>query len=165
MSQPKWKFVANLGDATPIDHDGLFVFIDETGEYSPEMEQLVSVGGEEEEERNDDDELISEGNEKWEVRRCTIEPCTYINGVLSDNPSHPDHPAWFADDLSSVCSSMDVEEQELIQMFCSDDVVQRALAWKMVGDHHGWDNFDSYPITFDSRREVEQRLEKRNIPY
>lgn len=36
-NQPVWKFVANPGDANPIDHGGLFVLVDETGVYPPEM--------------------------------------------------------------------------------------------------------------------------------
>src|SRR3954468_13143056 len=38
MSQPKWKYVVNIGDETPLEYGGAFVFVDETGVYSPEME-------------------------------------------------------------------------------------------------------------------------------
>ena len=40
MSQTVWKFVTNLGDASPLDYGGLFVYIDETGVYPPEMERV-----------------------------------------------------------------------------------------------------------------------------
>ena len=36
--QPVWKFIANLGDANPIEHGGYFIFEDLTGVYSPEGE-------------------------------------------------------------------------------------------------------------------------------
>ena len=40
--QPVWKYVGNLGDVTPIENDGAFVFVDETGVYCPELEHFCS---------------------------------------------------------------------------------------------------------------------------
>ncbi len=40
--QPKWKLLANLGDANPIDYGGYFVYRDETGVYRDEAEKLIS---------------------------------------------------------------------------------------------------------------------------
>ena len=40
--QPKWKLLANLGDANPIDYCGYFVYRDETGVYRDEAEKLIS---------------------------------------------------------------------------------------------------------------------------
>lgn len=170
--QPKWKYVGNLGDRDPINHGGLFVFVDETGVYAPEAELLELVSGDIEDEYNDDDELVVEGDMKWEVRRFILEPCTFVDGILSDNPYHPDHPAWFAKPeaektnrpqdttyLSRICDSMDVEADELIRLFCSNDPLERAMAWRYVGEYHGYDNLDSYPLEFDSLREVEKRYE------
>jgi len=146
MSQPQWKCVANLGDVDPMEHGGLLVFIDETGEYPPEVEKIEP-----------------DVNGKWQVHRALLEPCTFIDGVLSDNPFHPDYPAWFADDLASVCSTMDVELDDLIRMFCSDDAVERAEGWRCVADYWGWENMDQYPLTL-TRSEVEQRLKRNGIP-
>ena len=146
MSQPKWKCVANLGDVDPVEHGGLLVFIDEAGHYPPEVEKI-------------DPDV----NGKWEVHRAVLETCTYVNGVLSDNPFHPNMPAWFADDLGSVSAAMGMEREELIRKFSSDDAVQRAEAWRCVADYWGWQNLDQYPLTL-TRREVEQRLKCNGIP-
>lgn len=128
--QPTWKFVANLGDATPLVHGGLFVYVDETGVYPPEMERV---------------ELLCDDT-AWEVRRVVLEPCTYINGVLSDNSFHPDRAAWFADELESVASCMGYTASDLALQFCSPDPLERAQAWRAVLDYFGWDNGDSYPL-------------------
>ena len=148
MSQPKWKCVGNLGDKNPVDHGGLLVFVDETGVYPPEVEKI---------------EPPCDGEKRWEVRRVVLDPCTYVNGVLSDNKFHPNHPAWFADDLDSVCSSMDVERDELIRLFCSDEPMERAEAWRCVLDQHGWANVDDYPLHL-TRNEIKNRLRGKNIP-
>jgi hypothetical protein len=154
-SQPKWVLLANLGDVNPVDYGGFFVYRDETGVYPEEAELL---------EAPDDD------SGTWEVRRVVLERCTYVNGVLSDNKFHPDFPAWFAEPeseraerpqdttyLRNVAECCGVEVEALIEMFCSADPVERAQAYRMVGDYHGWDNLDSYPLTFTDRAEVESR--------
>lgn len=191
MSQPDWKFFDNLGDASPIDHGGLFVFTDATGVYAPEVEVLESVGGDDEDEFNDDGELVKEGNEKWEVHRFILEPCTYgrvVNGefqpldhyeddgILSDNKFHPGHAAWFAKPeserkerpqdstyLKNVADFIGMDVWELIQNFIGEDLRSKALAWKAVADYHGIANLDDYPITFDSRKEIEARYTDKGI--
>tara|TARA_Y100000310_G_scaffold227925_1_gene230199 strand:+ start:88 stop:585 length:498 start_codon:yes stop_codon:yes gene_type:complete len=157
MSQPDWKLVTNLGDVNPFPYGGLFVFVDRNNLYSPEMERLEPMG--------DDDGC------EWELRRVILDKCTYINGVLSDNEFHPDHPAWFATPeyrrkdrpqdttyLSQLCDSMDMDENELIELFCSDDPIDRAIAYRAVGDYHGWDNLDGYP-RYLSDEDAEHRCE------
>ena len=142
MSQPQWETVANLGDANPIDHGGYFVFVDETGVYPPEAELLR--------------EPCEDGPQVWEVFRFVLEPCTFIGGILSDNRFHPDHPAWFADGLQGVASTMDVPLDELILWFCSDNPISRANAWRNVGEYHGFENLDSYPLRL-SESEISER--------
>lgn len=144
MSQPIWKRVANLGDASPLEHGGYFVYEDQTGVYAPEAEYFQPN------EDEDDDAPVN-------VYRFVLEPCTYIDGVLSDNPYHPSHAAWFAGSderarpqdttyLSNICRCCDISEEELIALFCSDSSTDRAWAWRMVGDYHGFDNLDSCPL-------------------
>lgn len=149
MSQPKWKLIANLGDVNPFEYGGYFVFVDETGEYPPEAEVLEIL-----------DENDNGTPNKYEVHRFILEPCTFVNGVLSDNSFHPDFPAWFADSLDGICSSMDVKKEELIRLFCSDDPVERAQAWRNVGEYHGYVNLDEYPLTLN-RKEVWGRYTSR----
>ena len=45
MSQPTWEYVTNLGDASPIDNGGLFVYRDTTGVYGYELEKLAEPLG------------------------------------------------------------------------------------------------------------------------
>ena len=148
MSQPTWKCIANCGDVNPIEHGGFFVYIDTTGVYPPEAAKLEA----------------NEGNTEWTLHRFVLEPCFYTDGILSDNQYHKDHPAWFAKPeseradrpqdttyLSDLCD--DITEEELVRLFCSDDPLERAQAWRIVGDYHGYENLDSYPLKLN-RKEV-----------
>lgn len=147
MTQPKWKFVAQLGDVDPINYGGKFLFEDETGVYPPMLE-ILDVEGDTEPVMSDDDETLEEGNMKWEIHRISLEPCTFIDGILSDNKYHPEHPAWFADSLDSVSNSMDTTPEKLIEQFCGEDIQERAWAYVTVGEYHGLINFDGYPLRF-----------------
>ena len=186
--QPKWKFIANLGDTHPITYGGYFIFIDETGVYPPEAELLQEPS---DDEVNRDDRAKDKAERdlarefeaanpdadpaacdsyvvehlpkrwtstlKWMVYRFTLNPCTYIDGVLSDNKFHPEYPAWFARDLHSIASSSgQPSDHAFIGMFLSDDPCERAWAWRAVGEYHGFENLDSYPLTL-TRAEVEAR--------
>lgn len=185
MSQPEWKFIANLGDVNPIDYGGFFVYVDQTGVYDPEVEVLELVEGDDDDEFDEDDELVTEGNMVWETNRFSLEQFTYglikddkfvpltelhPEGILSDNKFHPDHAVWFAKPeiqklkrpqdgtyLSDLCKSNDMDQWELIEMFLSDDAVTRARAYREVMMYHGINNLDQYPIRWESRKELEER--------
>lgn len=146
-TQPVWKYLANLGDATPLLYGGLFVYTDETGVYPPEAELLLEPA---------DDIDVDSPKARWTVFRFILEPCTYINGVLSDNKYHPNKAAWFAKDLPSLASFIGMELETLISLFTSADPCQRAHAWQSVGDYWGFDNLDSYPEKY-TRAEIEAR--------
>ena len=149
---PSWRFIDNLGDVNPIDHGGYFVFTDSTGVYPDEAELL----------KIDDDGSAT-------VYRFMLEKCTFINGILSDNRFHPDKSAWFAKPeseranrpqdstyLSNVAECCGMDEGELIDMLCSGDPIQLAIAYRAIGDYHGFDNLDSYPLQL-SADEVAER--------
>lgn len=146
-NQPKWQLIANLGDATPLDYGGLFVFRDETGVYREEMELL--------EVQHPDADY--DGDLRYEVRRCVLERCTLTNGILSDNQFHPEHPAWFADGLAGVAATIGSTKEELERLLCSENPLERAEAYRAIGDYHGWDNLDSDSLTL-SRTEAEARV-------
>lgn len=162
MSQPIWELIGQLGDAHPIDHGGYFVIRDTTGVYPEEAELLLPPA--------DDDPLKEYGT--YHVYRFILDRCTYIDGILSDNKYHPAHPAWWAKPesgkkerpqdttyLSNICATMDIEESELIRMFCSEDALERAQAYRAVGECHGFDNLDNYPLEL-RRWEVKKRYRK-----
>lgn len=152
MTQPIWRCIAQLGDASPTEHGGHWVFIDETSVYPPEAEVLF---------------VYDHGPSR--VYRYPLDRCTFIDGVLSHNKYHPDYCAWWATTsekmkarpqdgkgLTDLASYMGVAEEELVEMFCSDDPVQRAMAYEAAGQYHGFNNFDDYPLEL-TQSEVEAR--------
>ena len=141
--QPKLLFVTNLGDSHPLDHGGAFLFCDTTGVYPPE---LVIFEGFEDDKRG----------AKVSVSVIQCEKCTYENGVLSDNPFHPTHAAWYADKLDSVCSTCDVDKDEMISFLCSEDVGKRGLAYQTLVSYFGAYEFDQYPVEM-TRTEIRKR--------
>ena len=158
-NQPVWKLIANLGDRNPIDYGGYFVYRDTTGVYTEEAEMLIAPD-------NDD------GAGTWQVYRFILDKCTWrkSTGTLSDNKFHPEMCAWFAQResarktrpqdtsyLSGVASSIGTSLSELRALFCSDNPLDRAHAYRAIGDYHGYANLDSYPVRLTSRTEVEAR--------
>ncbi len=144
MSQPKWRFVASIGDVDPVSYGGTLIFRDSTGVYCEEAASIQPSF--------DDDNNIY-------VYRFVLEKCTFINGVLSDNKFHPEHPAWFAKPesekatrpqdstyLSSPCSFCDVTYEDMVMRLCSDDPILRAMAYDDIGRYHGFENLDGYPL-------------------
>jgi hypothetical protein len=148
MGQPKWKQVGNLGDVDFLEYGGALVFVDETGEYAPEIERV---------------ELREGGT--WEIRRASLERLKRVKGYLVSAKYKPDwpHPVhryheWFAaDKLDDVAESMGYHDGDtLAEMFCSDDPMTLARAYTAVGDYFGWDNLDAYPLIL-SKEETEKR--------
>jgi hypothetical protein len=157
-NQPKWKFVANLGDVNPLDHGGYLVYRDRTGLHPPEAVRI--------EPRDHSGVPDRERDRSWYVARFVLEPCTYQDGVLSDNPFHTDRPAWFAKDLHAIGRLMgDDGPDGVIDDLCSEDPVQRALGYQAVGLYLGFQEFGDaeivkgrvemrrrYPAAFPRRR-------------
>lgn len=134
MSQPKWKLVANLGDVSWLEHGGIFVYKDETEVYDPELEILWKH---------------PEISNCYYSDRFVMEKCFYEKNILSDNEYHKDFPAWFADDINSICDLMDLDPDQFIKDICSDDILLRAWSWYAVYSHWGIDNLsgDSEELT------------------
>jgi hypothetical protein len=141
--QPQWKRIANLGDVNPVEYGGYFVYTDRTKVYPPEAELL----------RTPDD-----GGEGWTIHRFILDRCTFVDGVLSDNAYHPELPTWFAKDLAAVASFIGSTELDLINGLCSDDPIDRASAYRAIGEYHGFDNFDGYPRQYTKRSELPRRI-------
>lgn len=147
-NQPKWKLVANLGDANPFEYGGYFVWEDETGVYAPEGE-VIYVPDE------DTPEV------KSTIYRFSLDKCKMVDGYLVPTSYTPTwtHPVasydeWFHKDLSEVEKSMDTPNLE--SMFCSDDLIERAVAYQAIGEYYGMENLDSYPLTL-TQEEVKIR--------
>jgi hypothetical protein len=145
--QPRWQLIANLGDASPIDYGGYFVYRDLTGVYTEEAEVLESP---------EDD------SGEWTVYRFALDRCTLANGILSDNAFHPEIPAWFSDDIDAIASATGDNASLIRSSFCSSDPLQRANVYRLLGEHSGFINLDQYPTTFTDRAEVEARYSESN---
>jgi hypothetical protein len=152
--QPQWLAIANLGDVNPVDHGGFFVFVDNTGAYAPEAEFL---------------DVPFDETDRYTVYRFCLDKCTLTDGILSDNQFHPSHPAWFAQPeherknrpqdtcyLSNVADSMGIDLHALHSLFCSDNPIERAEAYRAIGEYHGFENLDSYPLEL-TRSEARKR--------
>lgn len=140
--QPVWEYIGNFGDVHPLDHGGYFVYSDKTGVYGVEAALLEPLE-----------------NGKFNLVRFRCEKCSFVNGILSDNKFHPDKPAWFARDLTSLSAFCGIGELEFVELFTSSDPMKLSHAWRMVGEYFGFDNLDSYPITL-TRREVYNKFRK-----
>lgn len=188
--QPEWKLVAQLGDASPIDYGGYFIYEDATGVYQPEAEILQEPSDDEwaqddrdryrmehdltiEYERTHpeanwkeaaewvEQELSSkfESGLRWTVYRFILEPCTFINGILSDNKFHPDYAVWFQEGLNGLCDTMGVTELQFLADICGTDTCARANAWRCVGQYHGFENLDHDPLQL-TKEEVKERYKE-----
>ncbi len=136
--------VGRVGDVNPIDYSGGFIYIDETGVYPPEVEYI--------------DAPNEYSGEPWKIYRFILEPCTYTNGVLSDNKYHPDKPAWFAAKIESVAAYEGASDEDgIIQALTGTDVSEKALAWMAIGEYFGFENLDSYPLVFTDESELRKR--------
>lgn len=160
MAQPVWKFVANLGDASPIDYGGLFLYRDDTGVYPAELERL--------EPPTDGDNA-----ESWEVRRVCLDKLQLfrkddtlylVSANYDETWPHPvsSYVEWFTDSLDSVASTMGTTRLELEAALCSSDDAERAWAYQCIYDYHGWDNGDSYPLKLN-RTEVVARYKNGEL--
>lgn len=152
-NQPKWKLLAQLGDANPIEYGGFFVYCDETGVYPEEAELLISP----EEDtgtwivyRFVLDRLKRAGEDGQYLVPFAYEPTTWKYPVRQ-------YDEWFNEDLSRVASFVGQDVEEMRDMLCSGDAVERAFAYRSIGEYHGFLNLDSYPVTFNTREEVEAR--------
>ena len=134
----------NLGDTSPLDYGGYFVYRDRTGEYTEEAEVL--------ELDEPDDE-----HSTYTIYQFVLDRCTYVDGVLSDNSFHSELSAWFVGDLDSIASSAGTSIVQLVAWLCSTDPIQRAMGYRAVGEYHGYENLDGYPLKGLTRLEVAER--------
>lgn len=124
--------MAKLGDlnANPLDHGGFLVFIDEAGIYPPEAE-IVSP--------------LEDGDLEWETFRFELNRCTFQREILSDNPYHPQQPAWFAGDLTEVARTCGWTLRGLKLALCHESVYFRACAYMALVAFFGPRAFDNTP--------------------
>jgi hypothetical protein len=160
-NQPIWKLAGTVGDVNPIDYSGGFIYTDETGIYPPELEWIESEDSHKAEPTN------------WTVYRILLERCAMvkIDGAfrLITANYKPDwtHPIdryieWFDESIKNVSDSSGIPIADLETMLCSPDPKQLAQAYLELAQYHGWENFDSYPLKFTDRSELETRYKGKN---
>jgi len=154
--QPKWKRVGTIGDINFVEYDGGIVFVDETGGYCPELEYVQNM---------------PEPHNDAYVYRILLEPLklspngNLIPAAYDSSWSYPieSYTEWFDDSIQQVASQVGMDRAEFIKALTSDNPIARASAYEELARYHGWENFDSYPLHFTSREELEARYE--NHPY
>ena len=158
--QPSWKFIGNLGDASPLDGGGYFIYKDRTGVYPEEAELLV----------------VDEESEKYTIYRFPLERLKLVDdhlvplqyeawwgtpgrrGVLDWTPDpSKNYSEWFEDSIPEMARFVGMPERGLKTAFTAAGPLERAEAYRVVGEYHGWENLDSYPFTDLSRAEVKKR--------
>ncbi len=156
--QPKWKFIANLGDANPLDYGGYFIYKDTTGVY-PEEGELLQV----------DNEDARDEKLKYTVYRFGLDRLKMVDGYLVPiqyEKSWPNplknYDEWFHRDLAAVAQSIGSTKVTLEEAFCSPDPLLRAEAYLAVGQYHGMDNLDSYPLKLNAK---EAKARYRSKPW
>jgi len=138
-SQPKYQFVVNLGDATPLEHGGDFLFVDTTGVYPPFLVHIEE----------------SHGKGKYRVSRIECPRLIYsaTTGILSNNHYHSDKPVWFADKIASAASMNGSDEETLRGQLLAMCPMERARGYLALTGRFGWYEFDQYPDTM-TRTEI-----------
>jgi len=143
--QPKWTFVENLGNKSPLDHGGLFLYRDETGVYPEEIERLKPLGWD------------TVGDESFEVRSFLVERLLEAKNMLVPLMAPKwaeDHGVpvetwveWFSEPkkMFDVELSSGYTAYEIREAFVSTDASTRARAYIAVADYYGWEYFDAAP--------------------
>lgn len=162
-AQPDWKFIVNLGDASPIDHGGYFLYHDTTNVYGFEAEVLQEPPEDAKKKR-------------WTVYRVCLDQYKMVKKEDEDTGSSTEYMVpvshdetwihaihqyapWFQAGIHAVASCFSTTGGELLKAFCSDDGKERAWAYRCVAEFHGWENFDSDPLIL-KRSEVEKRYKE-----
>lgn len=151
MSQPNWKL------EWASDCEALYV--DTTGVYAPELETLHEV-------------FDAPKESSFLVFRACLDRCKVVEGILvpfiyQADWTHPleSYREWYAEDLPSVASSCGYDDDgvSIIEGLCSENPTVRARAYSDIAAHHGWMNFDQYPLTI-SETQADGWPDWRDVP-
>jgi hypothetical protein len=132
--QPKWKIVGHVGDVDPISYGGGFVFVDETGIYSPELAWFEPATDEEWHEKD--------GESKLEYSRILLEKDSTIE--------------WWYPRLNELTSFLGVSLVDLQIAAMSANPVTLAQLYSDLIAYFGVEEFDSYPVTLTEKEANEK---------
>lgn len=152
--QPKWKQVGTIGDVNFVDYDGGPVFVDESGVYPAELEYVQNMPVE------------NENHNAYVYRimldRLKLSSTDHLIPFRYDASwPYPEasYTEWFDEDLYKVCASEGISLEDFYTAITSDNPMALASAYEALARYHGWENFDSYPLHFLNREELEERYE------
>lgn len=153
-NQPVWEYLGNLGDASPVEHGGLFVFRDKTGVYTDEVSRWDA----------DIHFLYRFPIDRLELWAGHLVPYGFTEKSHREGLPHPlnKYYEWFDGDLEAIGNFVGKTARELQAEFISPDPLVRARAYEDVGRYWGFDNFDSYPLHM-SERSFEAWLKEHRI--
>jgi hypothetical protein len=146
--QPSYHAIANLGDVNPLEYGGAFVMVDRRGIYTPQL-WVWDV---------DSNPIEEKGRlYRFDIPKCHILADSFAVG---DNKHHPNHPAWYGDHdtLKSIASFGGMTVREFVGMLVHFNPIQRAQAFRLIAEHSGYENFDSYPL--DGDKEVHKMVRR-----
>jgi hypothetical protein len=149
MTQPAWIVAANLGDVNPLDYGGSFILIDGNGVYCPKLWIFEPID-------DSDDTQVT-------FNRILLEVCHIMaSGEIGDNNYHPTSVAWFGDlrQLSLAISYGDYKNLAL--HLSSDNILERASAYRLLIDYHGAANFggEGKTLAYKQAKKTIDRLQK-----
>lgn len=134
MSQPSYFCIANLGDVNPFEHGGAFVCIDRRGIYDPIL--LIY------------DQDLRRRSEVTLERCHKIPDASNPRWQVGTNRFHPTLVEWFSDSLERCAYFNGCQIYEIIDKLTGSNIIQRAIAYKMLVDYHGVYEFDQCPYDF-----------------
>lgn len=143
-NQPSWHCIANLGDATPLDHGGDFLMIDKRGTYDPEIWHFEPATGE------------------WST--LVLDACHLTQSGSEEigcNRFHPSTPEWFGDkeSLESAASTCGTTAARLRELLLASSPMERADGYLILTANFGFHEFDQYPDKL-TRKESAARVRK-----
>ena len=145
--QPKWKKVGTIGDINFSVYGGGIVRVDETGVYPPELEYVQVMP--------ENDTYVY----RFPLENLKLSPSgRLIHARYDDTWSHPieAYTEWFDDSLGDIAAYVGISQSELVDALLSDNPMARASAWESIGQYHGFENLDGYPLHL-SESETEER--------
>lgn len=130
--QEKWRVVA-------VD-DSSCVFVDDNGSDNSVMEVV-------------EDLPIGKTLYRFNIDRLTTYQGCLVTchiAALAQDPKGLPHPIekyneWFFDSLEKVGTFVSLELAEIVALLCHEDPIQRSIAYRAIGDYHGFLNLDHYP--------------------
>ena len=146
-----------IGDVDPLGYGGGFVYrlLPSSNGSGFELEYIDPPP---------DEEFDTKGA-LWTIYRTPLDRCipnpakkgAWVNASLLDRPLPcplGTYSEWWGDDVQAMVACMD--HSTFAQDMASEDPLLRARAYQTIGQYHGWENLDSYPLML-TRAEVTKR--------